>query len=243
MPKVDLVCFAHRPHPMQDRLLQSIKALTTGDYEWHLMIHPAGCSANMNRAYHTGSARYVTLLDEDVEIVTPEWIWHLMAIIENQPDVGVVNCAEVKTLKERDDWIQIAGHAPLTNATRDVPWAPAYVTLYDRERTPWLEFDEEIPGRKGMGDLDASMQLRAHGLRRVRHLGVAVYHPHKGDEAQRIADQTTTKQEELDCFKAQHEYMIEKWGQAYMDVTRESYAMFHEYPKVESYHQPDWYKV
>lgn len=228
---------------MQDALRRSIEALTTGDYQFHLMIHPASCHVNMNRAYHLGTARYVCLLDEDVEIITPDWIWHLLQVIESDPTVGVVNCAEVKTPTDRENWIRAAGHAPLTNAVRDIPWAPAYVTLYDRERTPWLEFDEEIPGRKGMSDLDACLQLKAHGFRSVRHQGIAVYHPHKGDEEQRRRDQTTTKQEELDCFRAQVEYMTRKWGDAFTEVNREAYGMFHEHPKVEPYHVPEWFKA
>ena len=117
---------------------------------------------------------------------------------------------------------------------------PAYVTLIDRERTPWYIWDERMPGRKGMSDVDASMLIRRHHLRCVRHLGVCVYHPHKGTEAERLAIDTTTKAEELACFAAQQQYMINKWGLDFYRQTVEEASSF--MPQAPTFEKPAWFQ-
>lgn len=243
MAEVDVVLWAHRKHPIQGTCRESVLRLTSGDYAYHEMIEPGTCHQNMNRAYHTGSARFVCLLDEDVEILNQDWVWHLVKAMRADESIGVLNTLEVKTADERRTWIDSCGLSPLTSLIRTIPWAPAYVTLYDRERTPWLVFDERIPGRKGMSDLDASLQItKGHGLRCRRHMGIAVYHPHKPDEQGRLALGTTTKQEELDCFPAQRQYMVEKWGPAYLEVIKAAAVMSLAPGDRPAYYNPSWFR-
>lgn len=238
MAKVDLVMWAHRKHPIQQKLRDSVEALTSGDFAYHEMIFPANCHVNQNRAFRTGSARYVCLLDEDVQIIQKDWIWHLIDAM-HQPKAGILNCCEVKTLEKRDDWIDTFAHAPVPTVCFEIPWAPAYVSLFDRERTPDLLWDEKIPGRKGMSDVDISLRVRDLGLKCYRHLAVCVYHPDKGDEQQRAALETTSKQEELDCFPAQHEYMVKKWGERYLEAVGNASSLMPQNALIE---RPSWYR-
>ncbi|HYC63834.1 MAG TPA: hypothetical protein VEC14_03810, partial [Reyranellaceae bacterium] len=97
-----------------------------------------------------------------------------------------------------------------------LPWVPAYVMLFDRHKLPDLQADHQIPGKKGTTDVDLCLQIRKRGYVVGRHMGVYVYHPHKGDDAQRRADLTATKAEEEEWFPQQVAYMKQKWGDAYM---------------------------
>jgi hypothetical protein len=239
MAKVDLVMWAHRRHPIQEKLKASVEALTSGDFAYHEMIFPANCHVNQNRAFRTGEARYVCILDEDVQVIQREWIWHLIEVMEKDPKAGIVNCTEVKTLADRDRWIHAFAQEPVVSATQWIPWAPAYVSLFDRERTPDLTWDEQIPGRKGMSDVDISLCVRELGLRCVRHLGVCVYHPDKGDEDARRALETTSKREELDVFPAQHEYMVKKWGRKYLEAVGDASSLM---PQRSLHQVPAWFR-
>lgn len=212
----------------------------TVEYEFHRMIHPANAHVNMNLAYRTGSARYVCLLDEDVQILTQDWIYHLLRDIASDESIGVVGSAEVKDPIGKQAYLLQTDGEYRSRRISVEPWIPAFVMLFDRERTPWLEFDEDLPGRKGMTDVDACLQLNAHGLCCVRDSGVMVYHPHKGDEASRIRDKTTTKAEEMECFEAQRQYMLRKWGEAYRDAvvkTSIQYELKNQVTQV-----PEWFK-
>jgi hypothetical protein len=236
--KVDIVMWAHRWHPIQQTCRESVDRLTGGDYRYHELIEPGTCHQNMNRAFRTGSARYVCLIDEDIEVLTRDWIWHLIEAMQEDDTIGAINCVEMKDLLERAHWLAAAGEQPLTRHSMEIPWIPAYVTLLDRERTPWYAVDEQIPGRKGMSDLDGSLLLRSRGFRCLRHLGVAVYHPHKGSEDERRAMATTTKAEELDCFPAQQEYMLHKWGKMFLNAVQAANGLVKHEP---IYERPSWF--
>lgn len=243
MALADVVVWAHRPHPLQDLCETSVRATllnSIATYQFHRMIHPGGCHENMNRAYQTGTARYVVLLDEDIQFLTKTWLAYLISVIEEDHQVGVVGCSEVKDGPNRDAYYAMTDGEYQASRLELHPWLPAFVMLFDRERTPWLEFDEEIPGRKGMTDVDACLQIRAHGLTCVRDLGVTVYHPHKGDEQQRIADETTTKAEEMACFRDQVAYMEKKWGDVYRNAVVTTSIRYEFKNQVTQI--PDWYR-
>ena len=101
MADLDAAVYAHRRHEMQDVAERSIRETCGLDFEFHLVIEKDTAHANANRALRCGTAQYVCLLDEDIEMLTPNWDMLLVDAIHRDATIGGVNCHEVKTEAEK----------------------------------------------------------------------------------------------------------------------------------------------
>jgi len=170
----------------------------------------------MNRVLLRSRSRYTVFLDEDVEILDNDWLDIAICDLKSVSDLGVVGCREIKDEFERALYRHSRNVllATLTEPLAFATWVPAYVMVFDRSRCAALAADENIPGAKGMTDVDMCLQIRTHGLRVGIDHRVCVYHPHKRPQ-DRGGNGVPTKAEELAWFDAQRAYMTEKWGDMY----------------------------
>ncbi|HYC64390.1 MAG TPA: glycosyltransferase, partial [Reyranellaceae bacterium] len=104
----DVVVWAHREHPLQDLCERAVRAKThKTNYRFHRSIAPTDCHQGMSRALKTGSARYVCLLDEDVEVLTDDWLAHLIRALEQDESLACVNAVEYKDEFRRHGYLQV----------------------------------------------------------------------------------------------------------------------------------------
>lgn len=213
----DICIWTHRWSEWLPKCAESIARHTRGNYNLIVVCEPGSCHENMNRVLARSHSRYTVFLDEDVEILTSGWLDILLDDLRQQEDLGVVGCREVKDefpralyLRDAQRFLDSVKSAGLQEAT----WVPAYVMVFDRQRYPTLHFDEDIPGLKGMTDVDICLQLRKHGLKVARDMRVVVFHPHRR-ESERGRNGVPTKEQELEWFAKQRAYMTLKWEDDY----------------------------
>lgn len=201
MTDVEIGIYTHRWSELQVRAIESI-ARRTRHHQYSILVtqQPGNCHENMNRIWRRFSARYVVLMDEDVVVLQDGWLDSLIGALRADASVGVVGCNEVK--------LRPQSVSEPTHATVSYPgWIPAYVMAFERERVPFLAFDENIPGQIGMTDLDACLQIRDRGLQVALHPEVVVYHPIRDDA------ETRPRQEKLKQWHPEQiAYMRMKWG-------------------------------
>lgn len=207
----EMVMFAHRPHADQVRLAESIARTVPGTFRLTMLREPGTCHVNMQRALEAARARYLFLLDEDVEFLQQGWLPAMLGAAKGE-SVGLVGCAEVKDAEGRARVLAERPEAADGPVTRP-HMVPAYVTLIDTLRCRGLKFDVDMPGLKGFSDTDFCYQVASRGLRVVRQEGVVVYHPWKPErDADRAAAGYTTTKQEQEWFHQQVARMDERWG-------------------------------
>lgn len=152
---------------------------------------PFNFSAKMNRGAVAASGEYLLLLNDDVEVVTDDWIDRMLGLVQ-QRGVGIVGAQ----LYFEDSTIQhagqvylrgVAGHAGFgwssrqddgiasTKVDREVSGVTAACALIARD--DFLElggFTLELPGN--YNDVDLNMKLRERGLSAVVSPWVRLYH-------------------------------------------------------------------
>lgn len=212
--EVELATYTHRWSELQVRLMTSVaKHTKTHQYSFLVTQKPGNCHQNMNRIWRRLTAAYVVLMDEDVVILQDGWLASLIESLESDEKIGVVGCAEVKTLPAI---VPEPGKVTLDFQM----WIPAYVMAFKRERVPFLRFDEAIPGQMGMTDLDACLQIVDKGLKVAVNPQVVVFHPNRDDDAIRVREQRPLIRQQEDWFRLQSAYMNEKWGDLWKRVRR-----------------------
>jgi len=206
MTEVEIGIYTHRWSELQVRAIESI-ARHTKTHQYSILVtqQPGNCHENMNRLWRRFSARYVVLMDEDVVVLQDGWLDGLIGALRADSNLGVVGCNEVKSVPP--------SVSEPRQATLMYPsWIAAYVMAFERERVPFLVFDEGIPGQMGMTDLDACLQIRDHGLQVGMHPEVIVYHPIRDDDDVRRREQRPTLDKLREWCPEQVAYMRMKWG-------------------------------
>lgn len=219
----ELAIYAHRPHPEYFKAsagsMVSGLTKTTRVLVW---ISPGSVHENMARAWEASSARYFAFVDEDVEFLDQGWLDVLIADLEANPSMAAVATAQVKEEEHKFDYEMWAENHPME--TREaglqvVKWAPAHVLLVDRSKVPNVTPDVNIPGVKGMSDLDFCLQIRAAGYEVGIDSRVVVYHPHKAfADIERLKLDNPTLGDEQQIFPQQALYMAKKWGTLYTEL-------------------------
>lgn len=208
----EAILFAHRAHSDQARLAESLMRTTESTVRLTVMREPGTCHVNMQRALEAARARYLLLLDEDVEFLQKGWLHRLLTAVA-APDAGLVGCSEVKDEAGREKILRElpeAAEGPVVKPHM----VPAYVMMIDTQRCKGLKFDVDMPGLKGMSDTDFCYQVHSRGLRVYRHEGVYVFHPHKSQvDRERAAAGYTTLVQERAWFHEQVARMDARWGQ------------------------------
>lgn len=209
MTEVEIGIYTHRWSELQVRALESI-ARHTKQHQYSVLVTQVdgNCHQNMNRLWRRFSAPYVIMLDEDVEILQDGWLAGLLAALEADPELGVVGCT---SMGERPESVP----NPARIRVDYTWWIPAYVMAFKRERVPFLQFDEGIPGRCGMTDVDACLQIQSHGLKVGLNSEVVVYHPSREDDATRVREARPLVAEQQAWFSQQTAYMKNKWGRLF----------------------------
>ncbi len=171
------------------------------------------CAQNLNRLWRRFSAPFVVLLDEDVSILQDGWLEALLEVLESRDDIGVVGCESVG----EEHLAYVA--EPVRPALVGVhPWVPAYVMAFQRDRVPFLQFDEAIPGDMGMTDVDACLQVRSRGLFVCSRSDVVVWHPCRdADETRKLEERPTVSQQQS-WYPNQIAYMRSKWGRVFEEI-------------------------
>jgi hypothetical protein len=208
-----IAVWTFRYSDLQVRCIESVARHTFGSYNLMLVCEPGNCHVNMQRVLDRNTSRYLCFLDEDVEILQPGWLDVLIADLEDYPDVGVVGCREFKDKKDRDELVQLGGPIAMTleNPLNFRTWIAAYVMVFDMERCAGIEVDQNIPGHKGMTDVDLCFQVRAKDLKVARDERIVVYHPFK-NRAEQARYDLPDEEVVLGWFPAQREYMKKKWS-------------------------------
>ena len=204
--EVQIGIYTHRWSHLQVRAVEAIARHTKTEQYSILVTQSAGtCHENMNRLWRRFSAPYVVLMDEDVVVLQDNWLKGLIGALEADGELGVVGCSEDKrppTAVREPESIKLSYRT----------WIPAYVMAFKRERVPFLCFDEAIPGRMGMTDVDACLQLLDHGLRVGTIPEIVVYHPNRDDDASRLEEARPRVGEQRAWYPEQVAYMRAKWG-------------------------------
>ncbi len=175
-----------------------------------------------NLAAKKAKGEYLVLLNNDTEVITPEWLSYLVGYAA-QPHIGAVGAK----LFYSDDTVQHAGvilglggvasHA-YTEATRDA------LGLYGRLRVPYdysavtaaclclskKKFDEvgglEEDLRVAYNDMDLNLKLLKKGYYNIFLPMVELYHH---ESKSRGSDFDPDK---INRFNSEQDYMWEKWG-------------------------------
>lgn len=212
MTEVEIGIYTHRWSELQVQAIESIAAHTKR-HQYSIVVcqTPGNCHQNLNRLWSRFSAPYVVVIDEDVEVLQDGWLDGLLRALDADPELGLVSC---NPLAQRPLSIAEPDRVRLTYMT----WVPAHVMAFKRERVPFLQFDEAIPGQMGMTDVDACLQLRNNGLRVAVNTEVVVYHPVRDDDETRLREQRPSTGQQRRWFPAQVEYMRGKWGGLFESV-------------------------
>lgn len=219
----ELAVYAHRVHEEYFRAVGGSILATAGmTCRVMLWVSPGSVHENMLRAWQASNARYFAFVDEDVEFLDQNWLSVLLNDLKGNPKLGAVATAQVKDEGAKFDYEMWAQEHPITErefGLEQALWAPAHVLLVDRERVPNVAPDVQIPGVKGMSDLDFCLQVRAAGFAVGIDRRVVVYHPHKAfGEYDRLKLDNPTLEDEQIVFPKQALYMAKKWGKMYTDL-------------------------
>jgi GT2 family glycosyltransferase len=148
-------------------------------------------SAKVNAGVASSAGDVVVLLNDDIEVLTPDWIETMVALAQ-EPDCGLVGCK----LLFADGTLQHAGHVyrggNMTHAYLGYPGdEPGMANLLQLEREcsgvtaacaavrreVWEQvggFCEQLPGN--FNDVDFSLKIRHRGLRVVWTPHAILYH-------------------------------------------------------------------
>lgn len=216
---IDVVVFTHRHAPdYLGPLYESIGRQTPVDgVRLQLALKPGSVHSNFARALDMCVTQRWVVCDEDVVFLTPNWLEKLMQDLDDNPDIGVVGTAQVKTEEGRFDYE--AGLLVPEAKLERVKWMPGHVIAGDRMRTGTIRPDIKIPGVKGMSDVDYCLAIRNAGLEIAIDHSVVVYHPDKAfaDSARReMANPTIGEEQEI--FPKQVAFMLKKWGTMYQEL-------------------------
>jgi GT2 family glycosyltransferase len=144
----------------------------------------AGPAAARNLAIANATGDYVLPLDAD-DIIEPTYVAKALAVLEEQPDVGIVYCKAMKFGAEQGAW-----DLPSYSLSELVIGNVIFVTAMFRKED-WLlvgGFDEEL--RFGLEDYDFWVKLVSRG-RRVVQLNECLFH-------YRVTEKSRTKLFEQD---------------------------------------------
>jgi len=191
-------------------------------------------SNSCNKGASESSGEYLLMLNNDTEVITPDWIEKLLAHAERE-DVGAVGCR----LYYPNKWIQhagvilglgaehggVAGHALHTHertaddfaeifieATRDFMAVTAACLMVKKDKYEAVGgFDSLL--RVTFNDVDLCLKLRESGWKSVYVPYVELYH----HESLSVGKGATRDAEEL---KKAATHMLDRWG---ADIARDPY--------------------
>jgi GT2 family glycosyltransferase len=127
--------------------------------------YPHGANAAIEDARRRG-AKYVVLMNDDIEILHPQWLREAVAHFERDPSIGAIGFVEATSDGER----QVAPDSTLTDADYlSSPVMVMSVELFDRIGV----FDEVYYVIADENDVGARAQAAGY---RVASLGIPVYH-------------------------------------------------------------------
>lgn len=116
--------------------VDTLRALAGDRLRWLWYEQPFNYSHKVNLGAAAAAGEYVGLLNDDVEVITPDWVETLLSLVQ-QPDVGLAGC----TLLFEDDTIQHGGHFyPSSNALGHIAYG-APRTYAGPELTMLMERD------------------------------------------------------------------------------------------------------
>lgn len=219
----ELLVYAHREEPEYfGPCFESIARTTPGTVRVLKFINKAGVHENMKLVLDLSTSRYPVYVDEDVQFLDYGWLDVLIQDLKDNPTLGAVATAQVKEYEHKYDYEQWAENNPMEsrpNGLEVTKWFPAHVAVIDRARVPLVQADVNIPGIKGMSDLDFCLQIRKAGYDVGIDRRVVVYHPHKlSDENERLKLANPTLADEQLVFPQQVLYMWKKWGTMYSEL-------------------------
>ena len=219
---LEIVVWAHRPSDMMDRCMKSINNYIPEGAISRKFIQPGNCHENMKRVWDTCNSRFLCYVDEDVEILDRR-LFHRLVDIVSRPDIGAVVPLEAKEIdmarEYKEKWIyEDKKIIKKSGKVFEAIWLPAYCLMIDRDKVPDMAVDVEIPGRKGMTDVDICFQIHHAGFRTVMDLSTAVFHELKNsdhgwnrDKFKKYDCPVPNSREVIEGNIKQIEYMIRKW--------------------------------
>ncbi|WP_146184977.1 glycosyltransferase family 2 protein [Agromyces badenianii] len=204
-PNVEFVVVADRETP--DSVVEQLEQLCGDKLRLVLWDAPFNFSAKMNRGAVAASGEYLLLLNDDVEVVTDDWIETLLGLAQ-QEGVGIVGAQ----LYFEDSTVQhagqvytggVAGHAAFgwaggrddaikSMATdHEVSGVTAACALIRRD--VYFEvggFTRELPGN--YNDVDLNMKVRSSGRSAVFSPWARLYHFESKSRDPRILESDLT---------------------------------------------------
>jgi len=168
----------------------------------------------INRCLKRSKSRYVCICDDDLEFIDENWLPKLIEVMQQHEDIGMLVPIEFKKPEEVEAWRSLGSEELQSRHhwVTSVSWAAGYVMLFDRERTPWIHMDENIPGRVQMSDLDMSLQVRDAGYNVAITAATVVHHIPKPQTPEYIEQYGDWGVEQTKFYDEQCAYMEHKWG-------------------------------
>jgi hypothetical protein len=212
----ELIVWTHRWHEKYEpKILESIgRTVRSIPYRISVMIDPGNCHENMQKALDMSVSRYICLLDEDIIFLQEGWLERMLSVIKSDESLGILGCEETYDKVFADAIMRGEMDAQRENRVVVDTWIPAYMMLIDRERLPDLSIPQDIPGIKGMTDVDLCYQAKAAGKVVAVDHAVLVYHEEKGkwDAETMLAHDQPTHEEQRAVYPTQVEWLVGRWG-------------------------------
>lgn len=222
---VDLAVYTHRWSDYLPECLESIAKTTRGNYNIIIVDQPGSVHENMLRAWNRGSERFFCFIDEDVQFLAPGWLDALLEDFEKDDELGALGVGQFKEEAYAFDYQMAFPEGKYVYELEPILqyklWVPAHVLLVDRDKKRIEDCapDLNIPGIKGMSDLDFCLQVTAARYKVAEDHRVVVLHPWKKQTEEWLENiQNPTVAEEQDVFPKQVAYMLKKWGKHYADL-------------------------
>lgn len=207
---VDIGIYSHRLSYLAEMCARSIVRHTNQSYNLIIVCEPGSCHQNMNRVLDRSTQDILILMDEDVQILQDNWLDLLVSEV-SKPKIGVVGTFVARNADARNSWMEHPENPG--DWPREREWIPAHVMCFDmRKCRDFLRFDESIPWIMGMTDVDACVQLKSNGLKRMVDGRVVVYHPTRDRDEDRRREKRPTIKEQEEHYLSQVNYMMDKWG-------------------------------
>lgn len=199
---VDNCSFDETPEYLRD-----LKLRQPGSVETIRMDHNAGFVRGTNAGLalvHPGE--HVLLLNDDVQIVNPDWLGDLVAALRGNGECGAIGPVSNFVM------------GPQAIQRPEFSWGPAptvtnlligFCLLIRNECFERLGLLDERFGMGGNDDLDYSIRIRQLGYSLLIHRGVFVYH-YGAKSISRIGGYEKVERET-------RPKLVEKWGQAAVD--------------------------
>lgn len=214
----DICLYMRRLGAVHDINMASIAKRTQMSFNLIYVFEEGTIAENLHRAIARSKSRWCCFMDDDVEVLTDNWLRMLMQRMEQYPDIGVMTIGEIHEQEIADGYL--SNSLNWLSGVDIRTWCQGCVHLYDKDRLdegkiPLPPIDSPPP--TGMCDVDMSWQVRGQGLKCGRCREVVVWHhPKQRDNPEYVEKYQEIRPETIEWrWKELRLYMANRWGHHY----------------------------